>query len=103
MLWCAVASDMVTDVHMSVGHAQECSRPHKCKCVQVDLCCQLYGQEPRIIAYLYGPQERINRITNDCFDSGQKKFLVHWGDMHMYEKHIVLHEKDGYYISSKRP
>ena len=55
-----------------------------------------YGQEPRIIAYLYGPQERIDRVTNDCYDNGQRKFLVHWGDTCMYEKHIALHEKDGY-------
>ena len=32
-LWCAVPSDMVPDVHMSVGHAQECSRLHNCKYV----------------------------------------------------------------------
>ena len=55
-----------------------------------------YSQEPRIVAYLYGPQEHIKCITNDCFDNGQRKFLVHWGDTYMYEKHIALHEQDGY-------
>ena len=55
-----------------------------------------YGQEPRIIAYLYGPQERIDRVTLDCYDNGQRKFHVHWGDTYMYEKHIALHEKDEY-------
>ena len=55
-----------------------------------------YGNEPRTVAYLYGPQERIKCITNDCYDNGQRKFLVHWGDTYMYAKHIALHEKDGY-------
>jgi len=30
---CAIPNGMVTDVHMSVGDAQQCSRPQKCKCV----------------------------------------------------------------------
>ena len=55
-----------------------------------------YSQEPRIVAYLYGPQERIECITNVCYDNGQRKFLVHWGDTYMYAKHIALHEQDGY-------
>ena len=55
-----------------------------------------YGNEPRIVAYLYGPQERIKCITNERYDNGQRKFLVHWGDTYMYAKHIALHEKDGY-------
>ena len=55
-----------------------------------------YSQEPRIVAYLYGPQERIECITNDCYDNGQRKFLVHWGDTYMYAQHIALHEQDGY-------
>ena len=55
-----------------------------------------YSQEPRIVTYLYGPQERIECITNDCYDNGQRKFLVHWGDTYMYAKHIALHEQDGY-------
>ena len=29
---CAIPNGMVTDVHMSVGDAQQCSRPQKCKC-----------------------------------------------------------------------
>ena len=44
-----------------------------------------YGQEPRGIAYLYGPQERIGRITNYRYDNGQVKFLVHccrWQSQH---------------------
>ena len=42
-----------------------------------------YGNEPRIVVYLYGPQERIECITSDCYDNGQRKFLVHWGDAYM--------------------
>ncbi len=30
---CAIPDDMVTDVHMSLWDAQQCSRPQKCKCV----------------------------------------------------------------------
>ena len=30
---CAIPDGMVTDVHMSVWDAQQCSRPQKCKCV----------------------------------------------------------------------
>ena len=30
---CAIPDGMVTDVHLSVGDAQHCSRPQKCKCV----------------------------------------------------------------------
>lgn len=55
-----------------------------------------YGNEPRIVAYLCGPQERIECITNDCYDNGQRKFFGHWGDTYVYANHIALHEKDGY-------
>ena len=40
---------------------------------------------------LYGPQRLIKCITNDCYDNGQRKFLVQWGDTYMYAWHIALH------------